>query len=96
VSAMAQQAYLYGIIILPSSEVELDFLPLLHRHQIVESTALSSRKGRRRRALGIVDDAARGRDDATRGRDDAGYGRGGKAGRTVGRLGDREIDIDGA
>jgi hypothetical protein len=57
VSAMAQQAYLYGIIILPSSDVELDFLPLLHRHQIVESTALSSRVGRRDRALGIVDDA---------------------------------------
>ncbi len=57
VASMAQQAYLYGIIILPSSEVELDFLPLLHRHQIVESTALSSRTGRRKRALGIVDDA---------------------------------------
>ena len=56
VAAMAQQAYLYGIIILPSSEVSLDFLPLLHRHQIVESTALSSRAGRRERALDIVGD----------------------------------------
>jgi hypothetical protein len=103
VSAMAQQAYLYGIIILPSSEVELDFLPLLHRHQIVESTALSSRTGRRKRALGIVDDAARGRDDAARGRDDAARGRDDDAHgrdddgrRFVGRLGKREIDIDGA
>ena len=58
VAAMAQQAYLYGIIILPSSEVSLDFLPLLHRHQIVESTALSSRAGRRERALDIVGDTA--------------------------------------
>ena len=58
VAAMAQQAYLYGIIILPSSEVSLDFLPLLHRHQIVESTALSSRAGRRERALDIVGDAS--------------------------------------
>ena len=55
---MAQQAYLYGIIILPSSEVSLDFLPLLHRHQIVESTALSSRAGRRERALDIVTDTS--------------------------------------
>src|SRR5690606_36891628 len=58
VAAMAQQAYLYGIIILPSSEVTLEFLPLLHRHQIVEPTALSSRAGRRERALDIVGDTS--------------------------------------
>ena len=58
VAAMTQQAYLYGIIILPSSEVSLDFLPLLHRHQIVEANALSSRAGRRERALDIVGDTA--------------------------------------
>lgn len=57
VAALAQQAFLYGIIILPSSEVGLDFLPLLHRHQIVESISLASRSGRRDRALDIVDDA---------------------------------------
>lgn len=57
VAALAQQAYLYGIIILPSSEVSLDFLPLLHRSQVVESTSLSSRAGRRDRALDIVVDA---------------------------------------
>lgn len=56
-AALTQQAYLYGIIILPSSEVSLDFLPLLQRSQIVESGALSSRAGRRDRALDIVDDA---------------------------------------
>jgi hypothetical protein len=48
----------YGIIILPSSEVSLDFLPLLDRSQIVESTALTSRAQRRDRALDIVDDAS--------------------------------------
>jgi hypothetical protein len=57
ISALAQQAYLYGIIILPSSEVALDFLPLLHRYQIVESTVFSTRSDRRDRALHIVDDA---------------------------------------
>lgn len=58
VAAMAQQAYLYGIIILPSQEVSLEFLPLMHRHQIVEPGALSSRAGRRERALDIVGDTA--------------------------------------
>jgi hypothetical protein len=58
VAALAQQAYLYGIIILPSSEVSLEFLPLLHRSQIVDSISLSSRAGRRDRALDIVDDVS--------------------------------------
>jgi hypothetical protein len=57
VSALAQQAFLYGIIILPSQEVGLDFLPLLHRHQVVESTSFASRSRRRDRALDIVSDA---------------------------------------
>ncbi len=55
--ALTQQAYLYGIIILPSSEVSLDFLPLLQRSQVVKSNALSTRTTRRDRALDIVDDA---------------------------------------
>ena len=54
---MALQAFLYGIIILPSSEITQEFLPLMQRHQIVEPTALASRAGRRDRALDIVDDA---------------------------------------
>ncbi len=57
VAAMAQQAFLYGIIILPSSQLTLEFLPLMQRHQIVESTALASRAQRRDRALDIVTDA---------------------------------------
>lgn len=58
VAALAQQAFLYGIIILPSSELSLEFLPLLHRHQIVDAGTLASRAGRRTRALGIVSDAS--------------------------------------
>lgn len=61
VSALAQQAFLYGIIILPSSEISLEFLPLLHRYQIVESNALSSRARSRDRALDIVSDASESR-----------------------------------
>ena len=50
-------AYLYGIFILPSSTMRLDYLSLLHRSQVVDATALSSKKGRRERALEIVADA---------------------------------------
>jgi hypothetical protein len=57
VAALAQQCFLYGIIILPSSTVTLEWLPFLHRHQIVESTQLASRAVRRDRALDIVSDA---------------------------------------
>src|SRR5262249_17997966 len=53
-SALAQQCYLYGIIILPSSELTLDFLPMLHRHQVVDSSVFTSRNERRDRALHIV------------------------------------------
>jgi len=56
ISALAQQASLYGIIILPSSELSLEFLPLLDRQQIVEDDSFRSREGRRERALDIVDD----------------------------------------
>jgi len=37
--------------------VTLEWLPFLHRHQIVESTQLASRAVRRDRALDIVSDA---------------------------------------
>lgn len=57
VQQLRREAYLYGIIILPSSDVSLEYLDLLHRHQIVDEKALASRKGRRDRALEIVNDA---------------------------------------
>ena len=56
-SSLAQLAFLYGIIISPSSETLPDFVPLLHRHQVVLPEAFVSRTGRQRRALDIVDDA---------------------------------------
>lgn len=57
VAAMAQQAYVYGIIILPSQRIALEWIPLLQRHQIVESGSLASRANRRDRALDIMSDA---------------------------------------
>ncbi len=58
IAALGQNASLYGIIILPSSELSLDFLPLLDRQQIVEGDTFQSRAGRRERALDIVDNAS--------------------------------------
>lgn len=58
ISALAQHASLYGIIILPSSELGLEFLPLLDKQQIVEDESFRSREGRRDRALDIVDDVS--------------------------------------
>jgi hypothetical protein len=57
VQQLRNEAYLYGIFILPSSDVSLEYLEHLHRHQIVDEDALSSKKGRRDRALEIVEDA---------------------------------------
>jgi hypothetical protein len=57
VTALKGLAYLYGIIILPSSEVALEYLPLLDRHHIVSAEALASREGRKDRALDILDKA---------------------------------------
>ena len=57
VEKLAGHAFLYGIIILPSSAVRLDWLPLLQRSQIVDAAALKSRESRRSRALDILADA---------------------------------------
>jgi hypothetical protein len=57
VEQLAQEAFLYGIFILPSSDVTLEYLGALHRHQIVDADQLASRKGRRDRALDILEDA---------------------------------------
>jgi hypothetical protein len=59
VSALKQQAFLYGIVCLPSSDQLPEFVPLLDRSQIVHADALISRAERQRRALDIVGDAAR-------------------------------------
>jgi len=57
VQELAQVAQLYGVFILPSASLHLDYLPLLQRHQIVEQHVLASRERAVDRALEIVDDA---------------------------------------
>jgi hypothetical protein len=59
VTALKQQAFLYGIICLPSSDQLPEFVPMLDRSQVVSSDALTSRAERQRRALDIVGDATR-------------------------------------
>ena len=59
ITAMKQQAFLYGIVYLPSSDQLPEFVPLLDRSQIVYADALTSRTDRQRRALDILGDATR-------------------------------------
>ena len=63
VELLAKDASLYGIFVLPSRPLTLDYLPLLHRHQIVTAETLARAASSRRRALEIVEDAT----DATTG-----------------------------
>jgi hypothetical protein len=58
VDALARDATLYGIFILPSKAMDLDYLPRLHRHQIVTAESLARGAEKRRRALEIVEDVA--------------------------------------
>jgi hypothetical protein len=58
VQAMAKVASLYGVFILPSTEVQVDYLPHLFRYQVVNDSILTSHHERRDRALQIVEDAA--------------------------------------
>lgn len=59
ITTLKQQAFMYGIICLPSSDQLPEFVPLLDRSQVVSSDALTSRAERQRRALDIVGDATR-------------------------------------
>ncbi|HVK75068.1 MAG TPA: hypothetical protein VM734_17185 [Kofleriaceae bacterium] len=58
IGGLAQHAFLYGIIISPSTEVLPEFVPMLHRSQVVLPDTFGSRSGRQRRALDIVTDAS--------------------------------------
>jgi hypothetical protein len=60
VAALKQLAYLYGVIILPSAEVTLDYLPLFDRHHIVSAAALESRAERKDKALHILQEQRHG------------------------------------
>ncbi|HSZ80869.1 MAG TPA: hypothetical protein VLA14_01235 [Polyangia bacterium] len=58
VEALARDATLYGVFVLPSRPLELEYLSRLHRHQIVTAETLARGAEKRRRALEIVEDAA--------------------------------------
>jgi hypothetical protein len=60
-SALKQQAFLYGVVVLPSSDQLPEFVSLLDRQQIVTGDALTNRAERQRRALDIIGDAGRTR-----------------------------------
>jgi hypothetical protein len=59
ITAIKQQAFVYGVIVLPSSDQLPEFVPLLDRSQVVQADALGSRADRQRRALDILGDAGR-------------------------------------
>jgi hypothetical protein len=60
VERLRKIAFLYGVFILPSSgDVELDYVDLLGRVQVVDKGTLDVRSKRAERALEIVDDAVR-------------------------------------
>ena len=60
VEALARDASLYGVFVLPSKPISLEYLPLLHRYQVVTPETLARAGAGRRRALDIVDDVTRG------------------------------------
>jgi len=60
VKALAAQARLFGIFVLPSGPLELDYLPFLHKSQVVTAASLGRTADKRRRALEIVEEAASG------------------------------------
>jgi uncharacterized protein (DUF58 family) len=59
ISALKQQAFLYGVVVMPSSEHLPEFVPLLDRSQIVQADVLGNRQERQRRAIDIIGDATR-------------------------------------
>jgi hypothetical protein len=58
VKTLSASARLYGIFVLPSGPVELDYLTYLHGCQVVSAESLARVADKRRRALEIVEDAA--------------------------------------
>jgi hypothetical protein len=58
VKTLAAQARLFGIFVLPSGPIDLDYVPLLHKSQVVTSESLARTADKRRRALEIVEEAA--------------------------------------
>ncbi|MCK5800310.1 MAG: hypothetical protein KAI47_24135 [Deltaproteobacteria bacterium] len=78
VTQLALFARLYGVFILPSSGLHLDYLPAMDRVQIVDEDVLSSRERSVDRALEIVDDASAEEADLGYGASGRGYGASGR------------------
>jgi hypothetical protein len=55
VARLARVASLYGVFILPPSELALDYLPLLRGHRLVTADSLARPSDSRRAALALVD-----------------------------------------
>jgi hypothetical protein len=60
VKALAAQARLFGIFVLPSGPLDLGYLNYLHKSQVVTAASLGRVAEKRRRALEIVEEAASG------------------------------------
>jgi hypothetical protein len=61
VEALARRAALHAVFVLPSQPLALDYLPLLHQHQVVTAEALAAPSETKRRALEIVGAVVRDR-----------------------------------
>jgi hypothetical protein len=55
VTQLRQLAVLYGVFVLPSQGMAIDYAQLLHHAEIIDDDSLSNRAERRRRALGFVE-----------------------------------------
>jgi hypothetical protein len=56
VEALTRLASLYGIFVMPSQPLALEYLPMLEAHQVVSRESLAAPGEKRRRALEIVND----------------------------------------
>jgi len=61
VEVLARRASLYGVFVLPSQPLAVDYLPLLRHHQVVTAETLAQAAEKRRQALQIVREAVGGR-----------------------------------
>ena len=56
VQGLRRQAAVYGIFVLPSQPLDLEYLPLLSGHQVISAESIAHPAERRRRALDVVQD----------------------------------------
>ena len=56
VQGIRRYAALYGIFVMPSQPLDLEYLPLLSGHQVISAESMAQPADRRRRALDVVSD----------------------------------------